>query len=83
MPSSKYLSIVHGYCRIDNQLLRFWIRLKQFDECLRLYREMKRRNCRIDSDLENYMYLRFYREKSELNENDKKMLKFLTKQLMA
>ena len=74
--------ISRGLCKEDNKRLAFWIKVKQFDLALQIYREMKRKNCVIDKNLEAYMFLRFYREKDELSENNKKLLKFLTKKLI-
>ena len=78
--SYRYATISKGLCKEDNKRLRFWIKVKQYDEALQIYREMKKRNCLIDSDLETYMFLRFFKE--NLDGNDKKRLDFLSKQLI-
>jgi len=62
-------------CVENNRKLRFWLKTKQFDVAFSLYREMKRKNCIIDKDLEDFMFLKFFKE--NLDANDKKTLKAL------
>ena len=59
----------------NNRKLRFWVKAKCFDKALEIYRNMKRKNCQINKNLEIFLFLKFFKE--NLNANDKKTLKAL------
>jgi len=63
-------------CVENNRKLGFWVKAKQYDMVFQIYRELKRKNCQIDKNLENFVFLKFFKE--NLDANDKKTLNALT-----